>query len=212
MKRIILKIIPIAIAVAALALSLHEIQKLKEENIRLKGNQEALLTQRQVIIAESQIYKVSDSLNAAKTSELRFTLKEYKRYRTQDLRLIEQLEIRGSNLQKVIDTQAETISVLSAKLNTYTRADTASDVSDTLKCFDYKSKWVDVSGCIDLRRDSVGLQINNRESLKVVETVTYKRFLGFLWKTNKIKSRNVDVVSENPSTIITGLDYINVMK
>lgn len=212
MKKTILQIIPIAIVIVAFALSLHEIQKLKEENIRLKGNQETLLTQRQVIIAESQIYKVSDSLNAAKTSELRFTLKEYKRYRAQDLRLIEQLEIKGSNLQKVIDTQAETISVLSAKLSAYTRTDTASGVSDTLKCFDYKSKWVDVSGCVDLRRDSVSLQINNRESLKVVETVTYKRFLGFLWKTNKIKSRNVDVVSENPSTVITALDYINVAK
>ena len=54
------------------------------------------------------------------------------------------------------------------------------------------------------------LQISNRESLKIVETVKYKRFLGFLWKTNKVKSRQVDVVSQNPATSIVNVDYISI--
>ena len=81
---------------------------------------------------------------------------------------------------------------------------------DTLKCFNYKSKWTDVVGCVDLKRDTVELQISNRESLKIVETVKYKRFLGFLWKTNKVKSRQVDVVSQNPATSIVNVDYISI--
>lgn len=212
MKKTIIKIAIIAVAILALVLAFHKIHKLKEENTRLLSNQEILLTQKQTTMAESQAYKVSDSLNAAKVSELQFTLKEYKKYRAQDLQLIEQLKVKKSNLQKVIDSQMETINSLSAKLNDSIRIDTATNIVDTLKCFDYKSKWTDVSGCIDLKHDSINLQIKNRESLKIVETVVYKRFLGFLWKTNKVKDRQVDVVSKNPNTTITNLDYVSIKR
>lgn len=212
MKKIIIKIAIIAVAILALVLAFHKIQKLKEENIRLLSNQEILLIEKQSMMAKSQTYKVSDSLNAAKVSELQFTLKEYKKYRAQDLQLIEQLKVKKSDLQKVINSQIQTINNLSAKLNDSIRVDTIVDKTDTLKCFDYKSKWTDVSGCIDLKRNSISLQIKNRESLKIVETVIYKRFLGFLWKTNKIKNRQVDVVSENPNTIITNLDYVSIKR
>lgn len=212
MKKIIIKIAIIAIAILALVLAFHKIHKLKEENTRLLSNQEILLMQKQTIMAESQAYKVSDSLNAAKVSELQFTLKEYKKYRAQDLQLIEQLKVKKSDLQKVIDSQTETINSLSAKLNDSIRINITTNTVDTLKCFDYKSKWTDVFGCIDLKRDSINLQIKNRESLKIVETVVYKRFLGFLWKTNKVKDRQVDVVSENPNTTITNLDYVSIKR
>lgn len=212
MKKVITKIAITAVAILALALAFNKIQKLKEENNRLLSNQEILLTQKQTIMAESQAYKASDSLNAAKVSELQFTLKEYKKYRAQDLQLIEQLKVKKSDLQKVIDSQTEAINSLSAKLNDSIRANAATNVADTLKCFDYKSKWTDVSGCIDLRRDSINLQVKNRESLKIVETVVYKRFLGFLWKTNKVKDRQVDIVSENPHTTITNLDYVSIKR
>lgn len=212
MKKIIIKIAIIAVAILALVLAFHKIQKLKEENIRLLSNQEILLTEKQSMMAKSQTYKVSDSLNAAKVSELQFTLKEYKKYRAQDLQLIEQLKVKKSDLQKVIDSQTETINSLSAKLNDSIKIDTTTNIADTLKCFDYKSKWTDVSGCIDLKHNSISLQIKNRESLKIVETVIYKRFLGFLWKINKIKNRQVDVVSENPNTTITNLDYVSIKR
>lgn len=212
MKKIIIKIAIIAVAILTFVLAFHKIHKLKEENTRLLSNQEILLTQKQTIMAESQAYRVSDSLNAAKVSELQFTLKEYKKYRAQNLQLIEQLKVKKSDLQKVIDSQTETINSLSAKLNDSIRIDTVINIADTLKCFDYKSKWTDVSGCIDLKHDSINLRIKNRESLKIVETVVYKRFLGFLWKTNKVKDRQVDVVSENPNTTIINLDYVSIKR
>lgn len=212
MKKIIIKIAIIAVAILAFMLAFHKIHKLKEENTRLLSNQEILLTQKQTIMAESQAYRVSDSLNAAKVSELQFTFKEYKKYRAQNLQLIEQLKVKKSDLQKVIDSQTETINSLSAKLNDSIRIDTVINIADTLKCFDYKSKWTDVSGCIDLKHDGINLQIKNRESLKIVETVVYKRFLGFLWKTNKVKDRQVDVVSENPNTTIINLDYVSIKR
>ena len=212
MKKIIIKIAIIAVVILALVLAFHKIHKLKEENTRLLSNQEILLTEKAFVMSENQKYKVSDSLNAVQVSELELTLKEYKLYRSEDLKLIEQLKAGESDLQKIITPQYETISTLSTKLQDSIRLDTTTNQIDTLKCFDYKSKWIDVKGCVDLRRDTVELQINNRESLKVVETVTYKRFLGFLWKTNKVKSRQVDVVSENPNTEIMNCEYISIKR
>lgn len=210
MKKIIIKIAIIAVVVIALIFAFSKIHSLKEENARLKNNQDILLKEKEFVMAESRVYRVSDSLNAAHVSELELTLKEYKQYRSEDLKLIKQLKAGKSDLQKIITSQYETISALSAKLQDSIRIDTTTNQVDTLKCFDYKSKWADVKGCVDLRRDTVELQINNRESLKVVETVTYKRFLGFLWKTSKVKSRQVDVISENPNTEITNCEYISI--
>ena len=210
MKKIIIKIAIIAVAILALVLAFHKIHKLKEENARLKSNQEILLTENQVIMAESQKYKVSDGLSAARVSQLELTLKEYKKYRSEDLELIEQLKAGKSDLQRIISSQSETINILSAKLNDSIRIDTITNITDTLKCFNYKSKWTDINGRISLRHDSIDIQIKNRESLKIVETVSYKRFLGFLWKTSKVKSRHVDIVSENPNTEITNCEYISI--
>ena len=212
MKKIIINIVIIAVAVIALVFAFSKIHSLKEENARLKSNQDILLTEKEFVMSENQKYKISDSLNAVRVSELELTLKEYKRYRSEDLKLIEQLKAGKSDLQKIITSQYETISTLYAKLQDSIRIDTTTNQIDTLKCFDYKSKWTDVKGCVDLRRDTVELQINNRESLKVVETVTYKRFLGFLWKTNKVKSRQVDVVSENPNTEIMNCEYVSIKR
>lgn len=210
MKKIIIKIGIIAVAIILIVIAGIRIKNLKEENNMLKSNQEVLLSEKESIMAQSQLYKVSDSLNAAKVTELQLSLSEYKKYRKQDLKLIEQLKVSKSDLQRVISSQTETINLLSAKLSDSIRIDTTMNTVDTLKCFNYKSKWTDVAGWVDLKRDTVELQISNRESLKIVETVKYKRFLGFLWKTNKIKSRQVDVVSQNPATSIVNVDYISI--
>lgn len=205
MKNIAIKIISAFIIIAISLLSLNKIRNLKDENAKLLANQKILLSKNQ-----DKSYIVADSLNAAKVSGLLLTLKEYKKYRAEDLKLISQLKIKKSDLQKVISSQSETISKLSANLIDSIRVDTVFNSIDTIKCFSYKSKWTDVSGYIDLKLDSINLKINNRESLKVVETVLYKRFLGFLWKTNKIKDRQVDIISENPNTKIINLEYINI--
>lgn len=212
MKQILIRLGIAIVAIILLVIAFARVISLKEENVRLKGNQETLLTEYEHVMSENQKYKVSDSLNAVRVSELEFSLKEYKQYRSEDLRLINQLKTKKSDLQKIITSQSETINALTAKLTDSTRVDSVTYKIDTLKCFNYNSKWSDVSGCIDLKRDTIDLQISNRESLKVVETVTYKRFLGFLWKTCKVKSRQVNVVSENPNTEIVNCEYISIKR
>ena len=63
-----------------------------------------------------------------------------------------------------------------------------------------------------LVNDSLGLDITTRDSLLIVETVQYKRFLGFLWKTNRIKNRSFDVVSLNPNTTIEDFKVVTIEK
>ena len=112
-------------------------------------------------------------------------------------------------MQKVIDMQANTLEQLTAELrDTLVMRDTLR----MLKTFNYTSTWTDVRGLIDIEQDTVSLDINNRESLIIVESVEYKRFLGFLWRTRRIKSRKVDIVSLNPNTVITNAEYKSIEK
>lgn len=186
------------------------IEKLKSEVSLLRGNQELLLSDNEGLLAEQRRYKVADSLNAVKVSSLELTLEEYKRFKEKDAKLIEHLRSSNMNLKGVVSTQMSTLEVLSAKLKDSIKIDTVTLRADTLKCFSYTSQWAEVKGCVDLREDTLGLQIVNKESLKIVETVKYKRFLGFLWKTNKIKERNVDVLSLNPNTQIVSCEYVTI--
>ena len=197
--------------------SFFKIKALKADNTRLKSNQELLMSQKNGLLKEEQKYKVADSLNAIKVSQLELTLKEYKQYYAEDQALISQLKSKRETLQKVVTSQLETINTLSTNLTDSVRidtvtlqADTVIFQADTLKCFDYKSKWTDIKGCVDLKTDSLALQIKNRESLVIAETVTYKRFLGFLWKTKKIKSRQISIVSLNPNTQIINCEYTQI--
>lgn len=188
--------------------SFAQIKKLNGLNERLSRNQGALLNQKKGVVDNGQPYKVVDSLNATKISQLELTLEQYEKHNAENLALIKKLKIKESNLESIISMQLSTITSISAALNDslrYTQSNT-----DTLKCFTSLSKWHDITGCIDLAKDSVSIQIENRESLKVVETTIYKRFLGFLWRTNKIKDRQVDVISNNPHTNIVEIDYVRV--
>lgn len=184
----------------------NRVSTFRNENQRLIANQSALLEQYEIVMAESQRYKVSDSLNAATVAALKISLEEYKKHFSEDYETIKNLKHSKSSLQAIISAQTETI----VQLKTEVQQDTITAVTDTLKCFNYESAWTNASGCFNLADNTVELQIKNKESLKVVETVTYKRFLGFLWKTNKVKSRQVDILSENPATQILNVSYINI--
>lgn len=187
-------------------------KNLREENARLKSNQELLLFKNNALLVECQKYKVADSLSALKTTALELTVKEYKDYNKESLKLINQLKSKNMSIQGIVETQLLTINTLATSLKDTIHFDTTTSQIDTLRYFNYCSKWCEVQGYLDLKKDTVNLRIKNKEELKVVETVQYKRFLGFLWKTSKIKKRQVDVVSLNPNTEIMSCEYISIKK
>lgn len=201
-KYIILAAIIMAVA-AAFWVQQSRIKRLTAERDKYRNNTETLLQ-------DVRTYQTKDSLNAAKVGNLELKLSEYKKYRADDAALIKTLQTRNRDLQRVTTTQLETINELRGTVRdsiVYLPGDT---VTTVLRCIEYSDKWVDFDGCII--NNTFSGKIITRDSLLITETVQYKRWLGFLWKTKRIKNREFDIVSKNPHTKITGFEVITIEK
>ena len=180
-----------------------KIKRLTEERDRYQSNTEILLQ-------DVRTYQTKDSLNAAKVGNLELKLSEYKKYRADDAALIKSLQTKNRDLQRVTTAQMKTINELRANVRdsiVYLPSDT---VTTVLRCIEYSDKWVDLDGCII--NNTFSGKIITRDSLLITESVQYKRWLGFLWKTKKIKNRQIDVVSKNPATKILGVEFVTIEK
>ena len=190
-------------AVATIWVQRTKIEKLTDERNRYRGNTETLLQ-------DVETYKTKDSLNAAKVGVLELKLSEFERYRASDAELIKNLQTKNRELEAVTTAQMETITQLRGTVRdsiVYLPGDT---VTTVLHCIEYSDKWVDFDGCII--NNTFSGKIITRDSLLITESVQYKRFLNFLWKTKRIKNREFDIVSKNPHTKITGFEVITIEK
>ena len=202
-KYLILAAIILAVA-AAFWVQHVKIKRLTEERDKYRSNTEILLQ-------DVKTYQTKDSLNAIKVGNLELSLAEYKKYRADDLALIKTLQAKNRDLERVTTTQMETINELRATVRdsiVYLPGDT---VTTVLRCVDIVEPWFEIHGCATPDGQFTGTHIS-RDSLLIVETVQYKRFWGFLWKTKKIKNREIDVVSKNPATKILGVEFVTIEK
>lgn len=202
-KYIILAAIIMAVA-AAFWVQQSRIKRLTAERDKYRNNTETLLQ-------DVRTYQTKDSLNAAKVGNLELKLSEYKKYRADDAALIKSLQTKNRDLQRVTTAQMETINELRATVRdsvVYLPGDT---VTTVLRCVDIVEPYFELHGCATPDGQFTGTHIN-RDSLLIVETVQYKRWLGFLWKTKKIKNRQIDVVSKNPATKILGVEFVTIEK
>lgn len=191
-------------AVATIWVQRTKIEKLTDERNRYRGNTETLLQ-------DVETYKTKDSLNAAKVGVLELKLSEFEKYRASDAELIKTLQTKNRELERVTTTQMETINELRATVRdsvVYLPGDT---VTTVLRCVDIVEPYFELHGCATPDGQFTGTHIN-RDSLLIAETVQYKRFWGFLWKTKKIKNREIDVVSKNPATKILGVEFVTIEK
>lgn len=175
----------------------YRVRSLMEQRDRYRGNTETLLS-------DAQMYRVRDSLSAAKVQSLELTIKEFERFRAEDAALIKSLRTKNRDLAAANKTQSQTIVELSAApRDTVIIRDSVAVPAVSVHCGD---AWYDFSGI--LADGEFTGKLTNRDSLLIAETVKYRRFLGFLWKTRKIQDRQTDVVSKNPHTQIMGVEYI----
>ena len=161
-----------------------------------------------VLMKDVKTYQTKDSLKAATVGELQLKLSEFEKYRAGDLELIKTLQTKNRDLQAVTTAQSQTIIKLRGSVRDSIVYITGDTITKTLKCIDIIDKWYEMHGCIDNKMFS-GTFIC-RDSLIIAETVKYKRFLGLLWKTRKVKNRKIDAVSKNPATHILGIEYIEI--
>lgn len=186
------------VSLAALA---TRTDKMKAEAARYKSNTEALLE-------DVERYRVLDSLSGARVESLELTIKEYERYRAEDARLIKALKAKNRDLAAVASTHTNTVIDLHTVVrDTVVIRDSVEVKAAVVHCGD---PWYDFDGM--LAGDEFTGELVCRDSLLVAETVRRGRFLGFLWKTGKIKDRKVDVVSRNPHTEIMNVEHIVIEK
>ena len=149
-------------------------------------------------------WKTKDSLSAAKNATLNLKISELERYRIDDINKINQLKKKNEELNNLIKNSSKT------EIKIITQLKDTVIYKDTVKYFNWNDNWTSVKGLI--QKDTVDLNISNSDSLVISVATKYKRFLGFLWKTKKIKDQNVYVVSKNPHTTITNIEYYGISK
>ena len=149
-------------------------------------------------------WRTKDSLSAAKNATLILKISELERYRINDINQINQLKKKNEELNNLIKNSSKT------EIKIITQLKDTVIYKDTVKYFNWNDNWTSVKGLI--QKDTVDLNINNSDSLVISVATKYKRFLGFLWKTKKIKDQNVYVVSKNPHTTITNIEYYGISK
>lgn len=200
--------------IAAIALAVAAVVTIWVQRSRintLTGERDKYRTNTETLLQEVSRYQTKDSLNAAKVGVLELKLSEFEKYRASDAELIKTLQTKNRDLERVTTTQMETINELRATVRdsvVYLPGDT---VTTVLRCVDIVEPYFELHGCATPDGQFTGAHIN-RDSLLIVETVQYKRWLGFLWKTKKIKNRQIDVVSKNPATKILGVEFVTIEK
>lgn len=174
----------------------------------LRVERDKYLHNTETLLSDVETFKVRDSLSAARVQALELSVKEFERFRAQDAALIRELKAKNRDLAAVNKTQSQTIINLQAvPRDTIVIRDSVKIPAVAVHAGD---AWYDFDGVLT-ETDFTGT-LKNRDSLLVAESVRYKRFLGFLWRTNKVKDRRVDVVSYNPHSEIIGVEYVVVEK
>ena len=190
------------VAILCLVSAQHRrIKQLSADRDRYKNNTETLLS-------DVETFRVRDSLSAARVQSLELTIKEYQRFRADDAALIRELKTKNRDLAAVNKTQSQTIINLQAiPRDTIVIRDSVQVPAVAVHCGD---AWFDFDGV--LTTDEFTGTLANRDSLLLAESVRYKRFLGFLWKTKQVKDRELDVISRNPHTTILGIEHVVIEK
>lgn len=200
--------------IAAIALAVAAVVTIWVQRSRinqLNGERDKYRTNTETLLQDVSRYQTKDSLNAAKVGVLELKLSEFERYRASDAELIKTLQTKNRELEAVTTAQMETITQLRGTVRdsiVYFPGDTTTTI---LKCVDISDQWFSLNGCTAPDGTFSGTFVN-RDSILIVATVQYKRFLNFLWKTNKVKNREIDIISKNPHTKIIGVEYIEIEK
>lgn len=202
MKKIIIILGVLVVVLVAYFLNVR-VSQLKYDRDTYKRNNAVLLN-------DVKYYRALDSLNAAKVGVLELSIQDYERFMKEDADLINKLKRKNEELQNFSKIQAETIIKIRAQVKDsliYIPGDTAYQL---IPCVSFRDSWTNIEACV--YNDTLIGDIQIRDSLILYETIIYKRFLGILWKTKKIKERSFNIVSKNPYTEIKGIEVVSIRK
>lgn len=192
--------------IAGLAISIGMVLWQCHRYVGLERRADDLEATRNTLLDSVKHYRTKDGFQAAQVAELRMTMDELKRYREEDVALIKSLQTKGRDVERYYTVETVTHDTVETVLHDSVIIRETEPLK--VKSINLDKKWYSLHGWID--GDSLNAILNTRSALKIVETVKYKRFLGFLWKTNRVKNRHLDVTSLNPNEEITDIEFIVV--
>lgn len=192
-----------AILIVLCAVLFYMTQDLENQVRRLKANEATLL-------GSAETYRINDSLSAIRINQLQLSLSQFEKYHAEDQALIKSLRVDNKGLHDIIVSASETNRKLQLKLKDSLRVDTITHYIDTLKCFSFKDAWTDLSGCF--HEDTTTFSIQNIDSLIAITNVERKRFLFFKLpvKWFGYRSKQATILSKNPYTTISHIEYITI--
>lgn len=147
-------------------------------------------------------YKVADSLNAIHISNIELSLKQYKRLRADDAKLIKRL--KADKLTAIINPET----IIKYKIKTQLKDSII--YRDTVKAINYRDSWNSVTGYFT--KDSANLSIQSKDELLITKSIERKRFLGIKLNPKWFGYRKLqlNIVSKNPNCSISNIEYIEL--
>lgn len=196
MKKILILLLIAAFAIiVGLRSSLH---KTREERDRYRVNQTALLS-------DVEHYKTESGKNAASVQKLTLTYDELKKNYDDVVAAAKELNIKVKRMQSVSTTATETrVNVVTQVRDSIIFRDS---ITQSIKIFRWNDPWVSIFG--ELNKDSVGIDVQSRDTIvQIVHRIPHK-FWFIKWGTKAIRQ---EIVSKNPHTNIVYTDYIELKK
>lgn len=191
----------VIILIIIIFLQFGRINTLKSDRDLYRQNMNSALT-------ECVTWKTKDSISVAKNNTLTLRIAELEKYRKSDLKTIESLKKKNEDLDNLIKNTSNTeIKVVTEVRDSIVYLDS---LYNTVRVFNWADNWAKVTG--EIYKNEVAINISNKDSLFISAVTVHKRFLGFLWKTKKIKEQNVYAISKNPHTTIENIEYYVVNK
>lgn len=145
-------------------------------------------------------YKVQDSLQAATIGNLQLTLDQFKQYRAEDAKLINDLRVDNNRLKGIVTTNSESYyqhtTILRDSITSLIAKGPDSVkimVPVVVKTTNFSDSWHTLN--IIITGDSLSYKLRTRESLLITNHIVPKRFLFFKWGCKEVRT---DVVSKNP--------------
>lgn len=161
-----------------------------------------------VLTTQNVAYRTKSGQSVMKAEELNLTLNHYRNTIQGKDNTIRELKqsIKDLKSHTSVQTSTETHFRTPVRDSVVLRD---SLVIDTMKCVNMRSKWLDLSGCIDSNGTFAGTTVS-RDSLEILNIEHRKRFLWFRLK--KVKYREFIVTSKNPYAEITGFNVTAIIK
>lgn len=172
--------------------------KAKDAEIgRLANNQETLFD-------SIHTYRTKDGKSAATIKRLELTTDEFKAHEQQDKKTISDLGIKLKYVQSLVSTGTTTTIDATGKVrDSIVYRDKQ---IDTLKCFTYKTPWIEQNGCLSTKTKTFEGRTIVRDTIDFVIYRIPKKFLFFDCGTKAIE---VKATVKNPDAKIVSGKYID---